>query len=351
MICKVAILKDICVHLDQIENTAQEDGLNGNAGLVLFYFYFYRYSKNELYYNKAVRILENIFERIDGNYSNSNFFDGISGIGWLLEHIVDNNFIEIDCDSLFGDTIDEHIHQGMLRDLYQDNFAFDDGALGKCFYFIKRYRNTKCNLLKLKYRNYITELILFIERQKIYENYNKPIASQGDKVYFSNSTRTSQNIWMVNILLHICSLREFDILVLPLLEKYSEYLSEKIKLNSFKKAEIALSLWRSGKVLNKRSSLEKAEKILQHKMFDTDLEIMNYYKSGIIFKEMFENVNHDIYKELKEQCISMGLQELSIIGFQKLDIGIWNGLSGIGLSLLTFENNTKTNWQECFLYK
>lgn len=351
MICKTVTLKDICIYLDQNEYATKNDGLNGNAGLVLFYFYFYRYSKNELYYNKAVSILENIFDRIDGNYSNSNFFDGISGIGWLIEHLVENNFIDIDCDSLFGDTIDEHIHQRMLSDLYQNNYAFYDGALGKCFYFVKRYKNTNCAILKLKYKNYITELIFFLEHQRINGNDSSHIALSANTNNFYDSTLTNQHIWLVNFLLYVCSLKEFDILVYPLLENYTEYLIKKIKLNSFKKTEIALSLWKSSIFLNKRNLTERSKKLFQHKIeYSKDLEVINYYKSSIIFNEMFQKTNQNRYKELGKQWFYMGLEELSNIDFKNLDNGLWNGFSGIGLSLLTFENDTQANWQECFLY-
>jgi|GEM_PF-1962272 hypothetical protein len=350
MVCTTAVLKDICVHLNKCENKTQEDGLNGNAGLVLLYFYFYRYSKNEMYYSKAVQILENIFERIDGNYLNSNFSNGIAGIGWLVDHLSENDFIDIDCDVLFADTIDAHIHHSMLADLYQESLVFDNGALGKCFYFIKRYQNTKSAVLKVRYKNYITQFIFFLERRRIYTDYTNQAATARGIRSSSKSAEINQNIGLVNILLHICVLVEFDVLVHPLLEKYSSSLTEKIQLSSFQKAEIALSLWKSGQILNKKSYLERSKQIVRHKIVSAEnLQIMNYFKFGIVFQELSQSSSHDFYKELQYHWISKGCKELSGVGIQKLNAGLC-GLSGIGMSLLTLENDSKTNWQECFLY-
>lgn len=351
MVCKLAVLKNICFNLDQKENTDLENGLNGFAGLILFYFHFYRYSKNEIYYNKAIQILENIFKRINGNYLNSNFSNGLSGIGWLIEHLTENNFIEIDPDSLFGDTIDEHIHQSMLEDLHRENFAFDQGASGKCFYFIKRYKNTKSPALKLKYKNHITEFIFFIERKRIYANYSGSNATGRDTSHFEKSARIRGDIWMVNTLLQICYLEDFDILVHPLLDNFSGSLTEKKILNSFQKIEVGFSLWKSGTVLNKRFYIEKSIQIFQSKIMPSkEPQVMNFFKSGIIFKEISETEKYDTYKKLQEQWMNRALKEIAAVSIEKLDAGLWNGLSGIGLSLLTFENDIKTNWQECYLY-
>lgn len=346
------VLNNICISLENKKSDKRNEALNGNAGLALFFFYYYKYSKKEAYYNKAVGILDEVIDVINDNHPNSAFFNGIAGIGWLLEHLNENDFIEIDTDSFFEDAIDNYLHDNMLKLLNSNHFGFYDGSLGHCLYFIKRYQNTNSSRLKLKFRNYITEQIFFLERQRLsgltgiksfpYQNENiTGLYTPGLNEYLAN---------IINFLSLLYSLNDFNPIIEPLLEDHANFILKNInKCNTFK-PEIVLCLWKSGNILNKKEIRERAEEIFQKNLIqDESASIDSYLRASLVYDFLFQETNNTIYKEFKNYWLNKSLKTISSKGLENLDVGLWNGLSGVGLSLISLEKNFKTNWEECLL--
>lgn len=66
---------------------------NGKMGVVLFFMHYARFSKNDYYHDFASILLDEIFEDISSVIS-IHFGDGLTGIGWGIEYLVQNELVE-----------------------------------------------------------------------------------------------------------------------------------------------------------------------------------------------------------------------------------------------------------------
>lgn len=310
-------------------------GLDGNAGIILFYFHFYRYTKIEAYYDKGIDLLEETFQKIDGDYSDTTFSEGISGIAWLIENLVESGFIDIDTDSLFPQYIDEHIHKAMLKDLYYANNNYINGSLGKCLYFIKRYQNTKSHILKKKYKNHITELIFFLEHQKINSFSNQEFVNHKIESDYLNNL-----VSIINVLRKIFLLEDFNAIVYPLMSYHLKSLVKIIKIGNIHTLETLFCVLESSKILKTSYIDKQQEKVFQQK-FLTHMNIptITYFKYSYISKRLFQDTKDFIYQSIQEKCLTEGLKQMKNENIEELNTGIWDGISGIGLYLILIKDS------------
>lgn len=102
------LLNDIAYHVILKCDLSSDDGiLNGRFGIVIFLFHYSQYIKNEVYSQFAERILDDILNRISDSTPMS-FDEGLLGIGWGMEYLYQNHFIQCDTNLLLEE-IDEKI--------------------------------------------------------------------------------------------------------------------------------------------------------------------------------------------------------------------------------------------------
>lgn len=111
--------------------------LSGTAGEALFLFYYYRYSKNEDSFNKAIEILENAIEQASENSNYASFCNGLAGLGWLIEFLNKNNFIEVDSNEILMEA-DSKINVFFNNRLLENDYDFLHGGIGCALYFLDR---------------------------------------------------------------------------------------------------------------------------------------------------------------------------------------------------------------------
>lgn len=113
-------------------NTGLLNGLSGEA-LRLFL------SKNEACHKKGMALLdfiaENIFSCEDYSFEN-----GITGFGWLIAFLHQEEYLHINSDEILED-VDDQIYKMTLADLGQDEPSIDQ-ILGLVNYFLIRHRNS-----------------------------------------------------------------------------------------------------------------------------------------------------------------------------------------------------------------
>jgi hypothetical protein len=164
------ILKKISRNIHTIIETKDDLGvISGSGGLALFEFYYSNLIKDEYHYDKASEILVNSINMINEGYTYDTFCNGLAGFGWLLDHLEQEKFIEIDNDNI-SYKFDEYLYSKLTLCTNKNNFDFLQGAIGHGFYFLKRYSNTKSLILREKYKNYILELISFLDKHSIKKN-------------------------------------------------------------------------------------------------------------------------------------------------------------------------------------
>ena len=135
--------------------------LNGKAGIILYFYYWGRHEKKEIFSDYASELLDSLIDSFHVGMP-IGFENGITGIGWVIEHLIQNGFVEADADEVFEDIDQEVIYKLILDENDLDVVV----AIG--FYLVGRlcYRrndDSNCRVLDLKY--YMILLIDELEKQ------------------------------------------------------------------------------------------------------------------------------------------------------------------------------------------
>ena len=134
-------------HLLRIANTlilyqshANNQGLiRGKMGIALFYYHYARYMKNEFYNDLADELFDEILAEI--SRVPYDFENGLIGIGWAIDYLIKNEFIEGDSDDVLHD-IDKRI-------LSQIKVDFRYSLLGQGIYLFSRLSTSKTKTSEL----------------------------------------------------------------------------------------------------------------------------------------------------------------------------------------------------------
>jgi lantibiotic modifying enzyme len=103
---------------------------HGKMGIVLFFAHYARYTGNLLYDDFAGELLEEILEEIHTGIP-VNFENGLCGIGWGVEYLVQNKFMEGDTAEILED-IDQRIM--VLDPLQMKDISLKTGLAGIGYY-------------------------------------------------------------------------------------------------------------------------------------------------------------------------------------------------------------------------
>src|SRR5581483_8789549 len=109
---------------------------SGKAGLALFYAYLYRWSGNQEHIDQFSLLLDECFAEMGNATMGSSFVGGITGIGWLIRHLVSIGLLEEDSlQSL--EVIEKYILQSLARDGESKRYEIFTGIAGKGLYFLE----------------------------------------------------------------------------------------------------------------------------------------------------------------------------------------------------------------------
>lgn len=76
--------------------------LSGKMGVVIFFFHYARYTGNILHEDFAEILLESVYKNIHTTMP-VNFESGYCGIGWGIEYLIQQNFVEAESDGVLTD--------------------------------------------------------------------------------------------------------------------------------------------------------------------------------------------------------------------------------------------------------
>lgn len=128
-------------HLIQIANTLliniqynNKDGLlKGKLGIALFLYHFSRYIKKDSYNDFSDGLIDFI-DNLDKDKI-KNFHEGLTGIGWGIDHLIKNKFVKANDDIL--NEIDELISEMSGNDFIEE-MQLDIPIFSKGLYFLQR---------------------------------------------------------------------------------------------------------------------------------------------------------------------------------------------------------------------
>jgi hypothetical protein len=107
---------------------------HGKMGIVLFFAHCGRFTGNTLYEDFAGELLEDIYEDIHTG-TPADFENGLCGIGWGIEYLLQNGFMEGDSDEVLSET-DKKIMERDIRRI--SDTSFRTGLAGISCYIQKR---------------------------------------------------------------------------------------------------------------------------------------------------------------------------------------------------------------------
>ncbi|MCP5051679.1 MAG: lanthionine synthetase C family protein [bacterium] len=127
----------------ETEGAQSNPGLmGGKAGFALFFFYYAKFTMEDKYADRGVELLSEIFDSINEGFTFHTHAGGLSGIGWTVEHLAQNGFIDADTNEVLED-LDAYLHKTMLYDIKNENYDFLHGAVGNGTYFLARGADSK----------------------------------------------------------------------------------------------------------------------------------------------------------------------------------------------------------------
>jgi len=133
---------------------------NGKTGLGLAYFILSKYTKDQAFADKGFDMFDAVTENI-AHINEINFSNGLAGIGWVIEWLVQNNFFEANTDEILED-VDNAIYKALMF-APDNNLSLGNGTLGKLLYFFKRMQSINANVNRFKTITHETCLIVLTD--------------------------------------------------------------------------------------------------------------------------------------------------------------------------------------------
>ena len=129
------LLEDAFLYLTLNASFISDLGLfHGKMGCVLFFAQYARYTHDEYYEEFANELLDEICEDIIKDIPIGLEY-GLCGIGWGIEYLVQNGFLEGDTDEILEDFDNRIMEYDVLR---MSDLSFRQGLAGIAFYVIAR---------------------------------------------------------------------------------------------------------------------------------------------------------------------------------------------------------------------
>lgn len=116
--------------------------MHGKMGIAIYFFHLARETQNQIYEDYAGELIDEIYEEITLETS-LDFENGLAGIGWGIEYLVQNGFIEADTDEVLEE-FDNKLFKQLVYSTPQ-NIGLLNGLTGLGAYFLKRVQNPQAN--------------------------------------------------------------------------------------------------------------------------------------------------------------------------------------------------------------
>lgn len=133
--------------------------LNGKMGIVLFFYRYFRYVKNKSYNDFAGILLDEVYEEIHKE-TPPNFSDGLCGIGWAIEYLIRNSFVQGNPEEVLEE-LDKRIVEWDMRKI--TDFSLEMGLRGTAAYVISRRQNRTSGNVLLS-QEYCKDLLFSLQK-------------------------------------------------------------------------------------------------------------------------------------------------------------------------------------------
>ena len=383
-----------------VENNFQENIglLSGAMGEALFLFHYDKFNGENRVYNRGIELIEIIFKTINGGNLQTSFCNGLAGVGWGIEYLIENNFIEEDIrDSLTE--IDDLIGEMMVNEMANGHFDYLHGASGNVLYLLRRRQSNSS-----KIDSYLKRYLEFLDRSsEVSQNnslkWSSIVDSRTNKLGYNISL--SHGIASIIVILSKLYINQIEKdHTLCLAEKSVNYLLEqrvdKSKLHSYfptfsiesnsvilpenlqsrlswcyGDVGISAALWQSGKNFCKKEWMALAVDIALKSTY-RPLNNTGVVDAGIchgasglchIYNKFFINTGNKRFFKASQfwlhETLRMAKFNDGLAGYKFFDPskqGNWinetnllNGICGIGMAMLSSKYEMNNSWDESLL--
>nr|WP_297169240.1 lanthionine synthetase LanC family protein [uncultured Dysgonomonas sp.] len=353
----------------------------GKVGELLFLLSYYELTDNQ-------EVIEYIYNELDRGISNINFDEigysfshGVSGIGWFIDLMNKKKLISSKSDDVFEE-IDSIIFHRSLNDLSLGNYDYLSGGLGAMLYFLKK---------EIPPKAYIERYIETIDLIKEVECDNFFI--------YENKKRESCNLGLshgipsiIAILIIAYEKKILPELSLNLINGFVNYLLKNIQ-DLKKKGDtyflystaskniptrlawcygdlgVGYILYRSSQILKNKEIMNLSIKILSDTANRLDPYLNMVLDAGLchgsagiayILRKLHKMTNLQLFEDRSsywlKKTIECGTHSDGIAGYlflrnnSRLPLrGFLEGVSGVGISLISSNYSIDTSWDESLL--
>ena len=127
--------------------------MNGKMGIALFFYHLSRHTGKKIYDDFAGELIDEIYTEIHDHYP-SDFKNGLCGIAWGIEYLIQNHFVEADANEILYD-LDKMISEWDVRKISDP--TLETGLEGIAHYVIARCTGKPISNIVIS-KNYIGEL-------------------------------------------------------------------------------------------------------------------------------------------------------------------------------------------------
>lgn len=152
------IAEDCKINFGKIEKIGLLDGL---SGLALFFFHYAESRKSTQYRKVANGVFQTILEKLYRQTQSKTYCSGLAGFCWLALHLKKKGWLDIDPDIVLKD-IDLLIIQSVQDNLNINFHDFLHGYSGQLHYLVFRYTEAKDSATKTELRRLLIEFRLQI---------------------------------------------------------------------------------------------------------------------------------------------------------------------------------------------
>jgi len=374
-------------------NSGKKIGLyNGLGGVALFLFYYSKYTGDEHFGNVANKALGRITQELSASKNNFSYCSGIAGFGWLISHLQKANFLKEDFNELLNQ-LDPYLIKALDKFLEMGHYDFLNGYLGVYYYFLENdfeYDERSKNL-----KSVIVEKVI----NKLYDT----AIIDGKKISWKSYTNRNSSIMGVNLgLAH-----GLPSIIMLLLKTYASKKDHKVRSlivgaieylkavqSSYDNDALYSSFIYDGEYINESSGSRlawcygdlgvglsfnkvgmelKIDDITNRSLMIFEMTISRkatelngvydasfcHGSSGLtfIYNKIYEKTNLPDYKLSCQYWLNQTLDIINKSDYKawfhstgyRLEHGILEGVSGIGLSLLSIVDRNSRGWEEAFL--
>lgn len=370
---------------------------SGNTGTALLLYYYWLHSRDDRYLERGNSFIMRNFE-LFGEYHSEihSLCNGTAGFRWVVNHLISNGFIEGDSNELFSED-DALLYSSMIRDINDGQYDFLHNAIGVGLYFLNR--NNKQSL------TYVEALISGLDKIAEADKYGIKWRS-----LFSISETEGKNVYnlslshgMASIILFLCKAYKNKIatkkskklicgavsfILSHKLDNpasdYSSFFPSVVFANDnqpvggsrlawcYGDLGIGFALWQAAKTMHNNEWEKVALDVLLHSAARKDPVKERVTDAGIchgaagiahIYNRMYQYTGIQTFKETAifwlQDTLDKAVFPDGLAGYKAWHVpqkggwqprsGLLEGVSGIGLVLLSAMSDVEPKWDECLL--